>query len=264
MHLHAFWHQAQQTLRTQARVRVRQCHAPERGVASNALYLRKRTFLAVAAPEGVAVAATSQPHDLPELPQALPRHRRVALPTHEQVKTERDNLARRKAWRKALRGTIYTLVVVAALAVLIATLFLPVLQISGSSMEPTLQDGDVVVLLKTGTYEQGDLCSFAYENKYLIKRIVGLPGDWVQIDADGVVYVNGTQLDEPYVAEQSLGECDIEFPFQVPDGQYFVLGDHRATSIDSRSTVIGCVTQDQIVGHVTLRVWPLNKLAVIE
>ena len=187
----------------------------------------------------------------------------VELPTPEQVSNERQAIARRRAWGKAVRSTVATLVVVAALAVLIATIFLPVLQISGSSMEPTLHDGDIVVLVKNNSYDRGDLCSFAYENKYLIKRIIGLPGDYIEIDSAGNVYVNGDKLDEPYVSDLALGECDLTFPYQVPDGKYFVMGDHRSTSIDSRSSVIGCVDADQIVGHVFLRVLPLDSISLI-
>lgn len=189
--------------------------------------------------------------------------REIDLPTPEQVSQERQAIARRRVWGKAVRSTLATLVVVAALAVLIATIFLPVLQISGSSMEPTLRDGDIVVLMKNNSYERGELCSFAYENKYLIKRIIGLPGDYIEIDSAGNVYVNGDRLDEPYVSDLALGECDLTFPYQVPDGKYFVMGDHRSTSIDSRSSVIGCVDTDQIVGHVFLRVLPLDAISLI-
>ena len=160
-----------------------------------------------------------------------------------------------------MSSTVSVLLVVASIAVLIATLFLPVLQISGSSMEPTLFNGDIIVLVKTKNYSTGDLCSFAYENKYLIKRVIGCPGDYVEIDASGVVYVNGTALVEPYVTDLGLGECDVEFPYQVPDEHYFVMGDHRSTSIDSRCSVIGAVSQEQILGRVVARVWPIKSLS---
>ena len=186
------------------------------------------------------------------------------LPTLQQIEQERKRLKYKKAYQKALTGTIYALLIVAACAVLIATLFLPVLQISGTSMEPTLIDGDIVLLIKNNQYERGELCSFAYENKYLVKRIIGIPGDVIEIDHDGTVYVNEEELDEPYVINKALGECDLEFPYQVPDGKYFFMGDQRSTSIDSRSSVIGCVSKDQIVGKVFLRIWPLGKISLIK
>ena len=190
-------------------------------------------------------------------------HRRkkdVSLPTKAQVETERKRYRRQKAYNKALRGTIYVLTIVAAVAVLIATLILPVLQIEGKSMEPTLSNGDIVLLIKTTRFERGDLCAFTWNNKLLVKRVIGLPGDWIEIDTDGTIYLNGEQLDEPYVQQMALGECDLEFPFQVPQEQYFVVGDMRESSIDSRNSLIGCIPKDQIVGKVFFRVWPFKSI----
>ena len=187
----------------------------------------------------------------------------AAIPTTAEVEAERERLAYRSRYTRVLRSTIYALLVVAAVAVLLATLFLPVLQVSGDSMNPTLQDRDIIVLVKTDHMKTGDLCGFYWQNKLLLKRIIGLPGDIITLDEDGVVTVNGEVLDEPYVDELALGECDIKFPYQVPENRYFVLGDHRATSIDSRSSVIGCVEKSQIVGKVFLRVWPLSCFSLI-
>ena len=164
-----------------------------------------------------------------------------------------------RRFRKLLRRTINALIVVAAIAALISTLVLPVLQIAGTSMEPNLNNGDIVLLIKTNNFETGDLCAFYYSNKLLIKRIIATPGDYLWINPDGTVYLNGTPLDEPYVSEKSLGECDIEFPYQVPENSYFMMGDHRETSIDSRSSVIGCIAEDQIVGKILCKIWPLSE-----
>ena len=183
-----------------------------------------------------------------------------SLPTKHQVETERKRYRRQKAYNKALGGTIYVLTMVAAVAVLIATLVLPVLQIEGTSMEPTLVNGDIVLLTKTTNFERGELCGFTWNNKLLIKRVIGRSGDWIEIDTDGTVYLNGTKLEEEYAVQLSMGECDLEFPFQVPQEQYFVLGDMRESSIDSRNTLIGCVKKDQILGKVFFRVWPLKTM----
>ena len=184
----------------------------------------------------------------------------VSLPTKKQVETERKRYRRKKAYNKALRGTVYVLTIVAAVAVLIATLILPVLQIEGTSMEPTLSNGDIVLLTKTTRFNRGDLCGFTWNNKLLIKRVIGTPGDWVEIDTDGTIYLNGEMLEEPYVEQPAFGECDLEFPFQVPQEQYFVVGDMRESSIDSRNTLIGCIPKEQIVGKVFFRVWPFKRI----
>ena len=187
----------------------------------------------------------------------------ASIPSTEEVAAERERLAYQNRFQRVLRSTVYILVVVAAAAVLLATLFLPVLQVSGDSMNPTLQDRDIILLVKTGDMKTGDLCGFYWQNKLLLKRVIGLPGDIISLDENGVVTVNGTVLDEPYVDELALGECDIKFPYQVPENRYFVLGDHRATSIDSRSSVIGSVEKSQIVGKVFLRVWPLSSFSLM-
>jgi signal peptidase I len=188
------------------------------------------------------------------------KKKKVSLPTKEQVETERKRYRRQKAYNKALRGTVYVLTVVAAVAVLIATLVLPVLQIEGTSMEPTLSNGNIVLLTKTTRFQRGELCGFSWNNKLLIKRVIGLPGDWLEMDTDGTIYLNGDKLEEPYVEKKALGECDLEFPFQVPQEQYFVIGDMRESSIDSRNTLIGCVPKEQIVGKVFFRIWPFKNM----
>ncbi len=188
------------------------------------------------------------------------KKKEVSLPTKTQVETERKRYRRQKAYNKALGGTVYVLTIVAAVAVLIATLILPVIQIEGTSMEPTLYNGDIVLLMKTTRFERGDLCGFTWNNKLLIKRVIGVPGDWIEIDTDGTVYRNGEKLEEPYVQQKAFGECDLEFPFQVPAEQYFVVGDMRESSVDSRNSLIGCIPKDQIVGKVFFRVWPFKSI----
>ena len=188
--------------------------------------------------------------------------KRTSLPTIDQIETERKRYLWKKSYFKALRGTISVLTYMAAVAALIATLVLPVLQIEGTSMEPSLVNGDIVLLSKTTTLGRGDICGFSWNNKLLIKRVIGIPGDWIEIDTDGTVYLNGEKLDEPYADQIAFGECDLEFPFQVPQEQYFVLGDMRESSIDSRNTLIGCVEKDQIVGRVFFRIWPFKSIRI--
>lgn len=184
----------------------------------------------------------------------------LKMPTSAQLEAELKRERHKHRYHSVLRSTVYVLVVVAALAVLVATLWLPVLRIQGSSMTPTLQEGDIAVSVRRSEMAPGDIVAFYYNNKILIKRVICGPGDWVDIDEDGTVYVNGTELEEPYLTEKALGDCDIELPYQVPDGKIFVMGDHRSTSVDSRNTVIGCVAQEQIVGRIAFRIWPLGRL----
>lgn len=188
------------------------------------------------------------------------KHSNRDLPQLDMLRRELRRELYRRRFQRLLRSTVNTLIVVAAVAALIATLVLPVLQIAGTSMEPSLMDGDIVVLVKTDDLETGDLCAFYYSNKILIKRIIGIPGDYLWINDDGTVVLNGSELKEPYLAEKALGECDVEFPYQVAENYYFMMGDHRATSIDSRSSVIGCIAEDQIIGKIILKVWPLTEL----
>lgn len=186
------------------------------------------------------------------------------LPSLEQLKAELDRERYKKRYRRVFRSTVYTLVVVAAVAVLVAVLFLPVLQIYGSSMVPTLEEDNIVISVKGTDFEPGDLVVFYLGNKILVKRYIAGPGQWVDIDEDGNVYVDGALLDEPYLVEKALGDCNISLPYQVPDNRIFVLGDHRSTSVDSRNTSVGCVSDEQIVGKIIFRVWPLSGFGTLE
>lgn len=186
------------------------------------------------------------------------------FPTSEQLEKAILKTKYKQKYIKVLCSTLYSIIVVAAIAVLIATLVLPVLQIQGNSMEPTLNDEEIVVLVKTPKLSRGQLCCFSYQNKLLIKRVIGVPGDSITIDEEGYVYVNDVLLEEPYIIDRALGECDITFPVHVTDNHYFVLGDNRSTSIDSRSTVVGLVDDEQVVGEIFFRIWPLNRFGSID
>lgn len=184
-------------------------------------------------------------------------------PSAAQLEAELNRVKYRRRYHSALWSTIYALITVAAAAVLVATLWMPVLRIYGSSMTPTLQDGEILLAVKTADLESGNIVAFYYNNKLLVKRVICGPGDWIDLDDAGNVYVNQVPLDEPYLTEKALGDCDIALPYQVPDGKYFVMGDHRATSVDSRSAAVGCVAQEQIVGRILFRVWPLDQLGPV-
>ena len=186
------------------------------------------------------------------------------IPELAQLEAELARVKYRSRYRLVLRSTVYTLIVVAAIAVLVATIWMPVLQIYGSSMTPTLSEGDIVVSLKGSAFQRGDLVAFYLGNKILVKRCIAGPGQWVDIDDEGNVYVDGEQLDEPYLMEKALGDCNIELPYQVPDSRYFCMGDHRSTSVDSRNTAVGCVAEEQIVGNIVFRVWPLADFGVVD
>lgn len=178
----------------------------------------------------------------------------------EELRSEQEKIGRSKRTRR----TVFTLVTVAAVAVLVAILWMPVLKIYGTSMTPTLYQGDIVVSMKARDLKAGDVIAFYYNNEILVKRLVGVPGDWIDIDQEGNVYLNGVLLDEPYVKDKSLGMCDIRLPYQVPENRIFVLGDHRSVSIDSRSTSVGCVADEQIVGKIAFRVWPLTNISTVK
>ena len=186
------------------------------------------------------------------------------MPTVAELEAEAARLEYRDRYRTVLTSTVYALITVAAIAVLVATLLLPVLQIYGTSMTPTLYESDIVVSVKGSDYKRGDIISFYYNNKILVKRVIAFEGEWVDMDEEGHVSVNGEPLDELYVQEFSVGECDIEFPYQVPDGRIFVMGDHRSTSQDSRVEAIGCVSDEQTVGKIVFRLWPLNRFGKVE
>ncbi|WP_455248514.1 signal peptidase I [Ruminococcus sp.] len=185
------------------------------------------------------------------------------IPTAVQLEAELKRAKYRREYGKLLRNTISSLIVVAAIAVLVSMLFLPVLRVTGTSMTPTLQNDELVVCRKRGTFQSGDIVAFYFNNKILLKRVIGVAGDIIDIDDSGTVYVNGEALEEPYLNEKALGECDIELPYQVPDERIFVMGDHRSTSVDSRSTAVGCVAEEAVVGKVILRVWPVKQFEVL-
>lgn len=187
----------------------------------------------------------------------------TSAPTIQELEQEIERVRYHRSFKRTMRSTVYALITVAAAAVLVATLLLPVLQIYGSSMTPTLTDGDIVLSLKESNFEKQDIVAFYYNNKILVKRVIARSGEWVNIDEDGKVTVDGEELDEPYLMDQALGDCDIELPYQVPEGRLFVMGDHRSVSVDSRNSAVGCVAEEQIVGKLIFRVWPLSSIGRI-
>ena len=184
------------------------------------------------------------------------------VPAVEKLETELKREKYRRRYLSVLRSTVYTLLVVAAAAVLIATLWLPVLQIYGNSMSPTLIEGDILVSLKSDSFNTGDVVAFYYNNRILVKRVIAGPGDWVDIDRDGNVYVNEELIEEPYLVEKAFGICDLELPYQVPANRFFVMGDHRSVANASRLSAIGCVASDDILGRLVFRVWPFSAFGV--
>ena len=186
-----------------------------------------------------------------------------STPSIEVLEAELGRERHKHNYLRALRSTVFSLIIVAAAAGLVAMLVLPVLQITGASMTETLQDRDVVVALRGSDVKTGDVVAFYYNKNILVKRVIANEGQWVNITEDGTVYVDNVQLDEPYISEKAKGDCNIQLPYQVPEGKVFVMGDHRSTSVDSRSTALGCVSKDMLLGHILFRVWPLNALGPI-
>lgn len=185
------------------------------------------------------------------------------MPEIGQLKAELKREKYKIRYKSVMRSTVYTLIVVAAFAILVATLWMPVLQIYGTSMTPTLDEGQIVVSVKGYEFEPGDLVAFYIGNKLLVKRVVASPGDMVDIHEDGTVFINGKELVESYVTEKAFGECDLELPYQVPESRFFMLGDHRSTSVDSRSSVVGCISKEQIVGKIVFCVWPIANFGAL-
>ena len=188
------------------------------------------------------------------------------FPEVEEVREELNRVTYRRRFGSVLRSTVFTLVVVASLAVLVATLWMPVLRIYGVSMAPFLVDKDIVVSVKESDFKPGDVVAFYYNNKILVKRAVAQAGDWVDIDEEGNFYVNQVRLEEPYLdpGAKAFGDCNIALPYQVPESRIFVIGDNRAVSIDSRNTAVGCIAEEQMVGKLVFRVWPLNAIGPLK
>ena len=195
--------------------------------------------------------------------RVLARTKEGALPSQDEIESELYRVRYRTNFRQELSHTVFLLVVVAAVAILVAVLLLPVLRIYGSSMNDTLNEGDIVVSIKGNDLSTGDIIAFYYNNKILVKRVIGTPGDWIDLDADGNVYVNNVKIDEPYLMDKALGDCNIELPYQVPESRVFVMGDNRSVSVDSRNTAVGCVAEEQIVGKIVFRVWPVETFGQI-
>ena len=198
-----------------------------------------------------------------ETKEAFEAKKEVKTITSQAVEKELDRMRYQRRFALTMRSTIFTLVVVAAIAILVAVLLMPVLRIYGRSMNDTLDEGDIVVSVKTGTFETGDVIAFYYNNKILVKRVIGQSGDWIDIDTEGNVYINNVLVEEPFLKEKAFGDCNITLPYQVPDERIFVMGDNRVSSVDSRNAAVGCVAEEQVVGKIVFRVWPLTKFGTL-
>lgn len=186
-----------------------------------------------------------------------------AFPSLSQLEAELKREEYKGRYRRTFRSTISVLIVTAAIVVLLAFLIFPVFRIYGSSMAPTIDEGEILVSLKGSKFECGDVIVLSFNNKLLVKRVIAGPGEWFDLDQDGNVYVNGELIEEPYLTEKAFGDCNISLPYQVPDGRYFVMGDNRSTSQDSRNSIVGCIAEEQIVGRAIFRLWPFSEFGVI-
>ena len=184
-------------------------------------------------------------------------------PSLELIEKELARLKHKKSFRKAIVDTVAALVVIAAIAVLLSTMLVPVFRVYGRSMEPTLNEGEIIFSVKTNNIKSGDIVAFYYNNKVLIKRVIAKAGDWVELTEDNTVIVNDEVIEEPYAIGDNLAVTDIGMPYQVPDGRWFVMGDQRDISVDSRSTMVGPISHEQIIGKVTFKIWPLNSFGWI-
>ena len=180
------------------------------------------------------------------------------IPTAAQFENEMKRLRYKQNFRRSVKSTLSALITIVAAAVIVSTMLIPVLRVTGASMTPTLRNDEYVLCSKVSSLKQGDIIAFYYNNRILLKRVIGVAGDIIDIDEDGTVTLNGEVLDEPYISEKALGECDIDMPYQVPENRLFVMGDHRSVSVDSRSTSVGCIAEENIVGKVMLKIWPLK------
>ena len=188
------------------------------------------------------------------------------IPTNLSISALEEEIKREKyksKYTKILKSTIYALIIIASISALIGTLIMPVLEVNNTTMKPLLENNEIVLSLKTKKLKQGDIIAFYQGNKILIKRVVAVPGNYISIDEEGNIYVDGEVLNEPYVTNKQKGETNIEFPYQVPESEYFVLSDERDKTNDSRNEDIGLIKKDNVIGKVIFRVWPLKKLGAI-
>ncbi|EQC68380.1 signal peptidase I [Streptococcus equinus] len=193
----------------------------------------------------------------------MKKNENITLPTTSEIEELYKKAKYRKLFSEKIRSTVFMLIVVAAFAILVAMLYLPTLRIYGKSMKGTLESGDIVLAVKSNRFKTGDIVAFYYNNNILVKRVIAESGDWVNITKDGTVYVNDKKINEPYIENKAYGETNIKFPYQVPENRIFVLGDNRKVSIDSRNTSVGAVSDEQLVGKLIFRIWPLSDIGTL-